>query len=38
MSQIPERVKQWMPAHLRGLEPYDPAFTPCDTILSASRC
>jgi len=37
MSQIPERVKQWMPAHLHGLEPYDPAFTPCDTILSANE-
>ena len=37
MSQIPESVKRWMPVHLRDLEPYDPAFTPVDTILSANE-
>ena len=37
MPAIDELTRSWMPAHLRGLTPYDPAFSATPIVLSANE-
>lgn len=37
MAQLSERMRALVQPHLAEIEPYDPAFTPCDINLSANE-
>uniref|UniRef100_UPI0025DBF613 aminotransferase class I/II-fold pyridoxal phosphate-dependent enzyme n=1 Tax=uncultured Slackia sp. TaxID=665903 RepID=UPI0025DBF613 len=37
MAQLSERMRALVQPHLAEIEPYDPAFTPCDNNLSANE-